>query len=186
MVAKYFFPETTLKQVKEISNSQKGYVVWAFKFWLWIMNKGIRITEYDTLDYKAWANEGISGLKKSVPEKEFNFYLENTKDILSYASDIKKVLKHPSFNLFKQKPTFALLEDAVGKDAVCEVVLDSRTLRKLKGFSLHRVVVIDISGDEVVFHDPAYGPNDKASKEDFRNSWLKAVAEPELCIYERL
>ncbi|MCR4324487.1 MAG: cysteine peptidase family C39 domain-containing protein [Candidatus Curtissbacteria bacterium] len=184
MVAKYFFPEITFEQIAEISNWQKGYVVWAFKFWLWIMDKGVHVNEYDTLDYEAWAKNGLIGLKNSVPEKEFEYYLENSKDLETYTSDINKVLKHQNFTLVKEKPTFELLENAVKNDGVCEVVLDSRTLRDREGFSLHRVVVLGISDDEVIFHDPAYAPNTKVSKEKFMSSWLEAVPEPELCIYK--
>ncbi|MCR4324419.1 MAG: hypothetical protein NUV69_01905 [Candidatus Curtissbacteria bacterium] len=185
MVAKHFFPESTFEQIAEISNWQKGYVVWAFKFWLWIIDKDIKITEYDTLDYDAWAKEGLHGLKKSVSEKEFNYYLNNSKDLESYSEDIAKVLQHPNFTLVQKKPTFEQLEEAVNSEKVCEVVLDSRTLRDHDGFSLHRVVVLGINKDEITFHDPAFAPNTKVSKEKFIKSWLEAVSEPELCVYER-
>jgi len=185
MVGKYFFPEVTFDQLAEISDWQKGYVIWAFKFWLWIIDKGIKITEYDTLDYESWAKDGLEGLKRSVSEKEFNFYIKNTKYINSYSSDIEKVLKHPNFTLVREKPTFEILEEAVKSGKVCEVVLDSRTLRDREGFSLHRAVILYIKEDEVVFHDPAHEAHSKASKEKFTKSWLEAVSEPELCIYER-
>jgi len=184
MVAKYFFPDITFEQLAKISQWQKGYVVWAFKFWLWILDKGILIKEYDTLDYEAWAKDGLASLKNSVSEKEFNYYLENSKDLESYSSDISKVLQHPNFSLVRKNPTFEQLEEAVNGDKVCEVVLDSRTLRDREGFSLHRVVALAISDDEVTFHDPAYAPNTKVSKEKFIKAWLEAVSEPELCIYE--
>lgn len=185
MVAKHFFPESTFDQIAEISNWQKGYTVWAFKFWLWIMDKGIKIEEYDLLDYEAWAKDGLAGLKSSVSGKEFNYYLENSKDLESYAHDIRKVLKHPNFTLVTEKPTQKQLESAINNGHICEVVLDSRTLRDRDGFSLHRVVVLDINNKEVIFHDPAFAPNTKVSKEKFLRSWLNAVAEPELCIYTK-
>ena len=46
MTAKYFFPEVTFDQIAEISQWEEGYIVWAFKFWLWIMDKGIKITPH--------------------------------------------------------------------------------------------------------------------------------------------
>lgn len=183
MVAKHFFPKVTFEQIAKISNWQKGYVVWAFKFWLWIMDKGVFIKEYDTLDYETWAKNGLIGLKNSVSAKELNYYLENSKDLESYSADISKMLDHPNFTLVKEKPSFELLEGAVNGGYVCEVVLDSRTLRDREGFSLHRVVVLEINNYEVIFHDPAYEPNAKVPKEKFIESWLETVSEPELCIY---
>jgi hypothetical protein len=185
MVGKYFFPELTFDQLAEISDWQKGYVIWAFKFWLWVMDKGVLIREYDTLDYESWAKEGVNGLKKSVSKKEFNFYTKNTKDINSYSSDINKVLQHPNFTLVREKPTFETLAEAVKSNKVCEVVLDSRTLRGVEGFSLHRVVILGLKGNQVIFHDPARDPYTKVDKERLIISWLEAVSEPELCIYER-
>ena len=185
MVGKYFFPEVTFDQLAKLSYWQRGYVICAFKFWLWIMDKGIKITEYDILDYESWAKEGMEGLKRSVSEKEFNFYVENTKDIESYSFEIDKVLKHPNFTLIRKKPTFENLEKSIKTGKICEVVLDSRTLRDKEGFSLHRMIILDINGKEVIFHDPAQGPHIKVSKEKFISAWLEAVSEPELCVYER-
>jgi hypothetical protein len=128
--------------------------------------------------------EGLEGLKKSVSEKEFNFYLQNTKNLESYSKDIKKVLANPNFNFHKQKPTFEMLRNAIVSGNVCEIVLDPRKLRNEEGFSLHRVVVLEINNIEVTFHDPAVGEFQKTSIENFTSAWLIAVNEPELCIYE--
>lgn len=185
MVAKHFFLHTTFDQIAEISNWHKGYTVWAFKFWLWIMDKGVKITEYDMLNYEAWAKDGLSGLKNSVSEKEFKYYLKNSKDLEAYSADIQKVLAHPNFTLKREKPTLDQLVTAVDKGQVCEVVLDSRTLRDRDGFSLHRVVVLDISKSEVTFHDPHVEPDSKVSRNRFIKAWLEAVSEPELCIYRK-
>ncbi len=184
MVAKYFFPETTFEEIAQVSDWQKGYVIWPFKFWLWLLEKDIKIEDYDLIDAGKWANEGITGLKESVSEKEFDYYIKNTKDIDSYAADIKKVLQNPEFAYHKEKPTLQLLKDAVQSGTICEVVLNAGVLRDTSDFILHRVVVLDISDTEIIFHDPALGPNIQADKEKFENAWLSAVSEPELCIYK--
>lgn len=175
MVAKYFFPEVSLQDIARISEWKEGYVVWAYKFWLWIMDKGVKIEEYDLVDAKAWAHEGLEGLRKSVSEKEFNYYIENTKDIESYSEDIKKVLSHPNFIFHKQKPTLELLENKLLEGNICEVVLDSRTLRNKEGFSLHRVVILGIENGNVFFHDPAHEDKGNISIEKFKSSDRKSV-----------
>lgn len=185
MVAKHFFSEITLEQVAKISQWDPGYVVWSFKFWLWIMDKGIKIVEYDTLDYEIWAERGEEGLKESIGEKEFLFYKENTKDLGAYSEDIKRVLQHKNFTHIKAKPTFVHLEKAYRNGAVCEVVLDSATLDGDSGFSLHRVVILEV-GDSVTFHDPREDkamPSRRISSELFEKGWLQAIKEPELCAY---
>lgn len=187
MVAKYFFPETTFKQIAKISNWEPGFIVWAFKFWCWIMEKGIEVEDYDLIALRAWADEGIKGLRKSVSEKEFGFYKKNTKDLNELTEDIRKVMKHKNFTYYQQRPKFSDLLKAFNKGSVCEVVLDARTLDNGEGFSLHRIVILDVNEKNVTFHDPREKPQParKETIELFRKSWLEAVSEPELCVYRK-
>lgn len=185
MVAKHFFPSTTLEEVSKISNWEPGYVVWAFQFWLWLLNKGITITEYDRIDYKAWAERGITGLKQSTSQKEFEFYQNNTKDLESYSGDIQRLLQYKNFIHKKRNPTLDDLEKAYQKELVCELVLNSQVLDNSLEFTLHRIIPVDITEDSVAFHDPDVGPARRVSKPLFKKSWLEAISEPELCIYHK-
>lgn len=187
MVAKYFFPDVTFEQIARISGWESGFVVWAFKFWQWIMDKGVKVDDYDLIALQTWADEGIEGLKKSVSEKEFRFYQENTKDLDKLTEDIRKVMHHKNFTYHQQKPKLSDLVTAFTNGCVCEVVLDSRTLDGREGFSLHRVVVLDIDDKDITFHDPREKPRParKESVELFRKAWLESVSEPEFCIYKK-
>ncbi len=187
MTAKYFFPEVTYKQVGEISNWKKGYVVWPFRFWLWMAEKGIKIRDYDLIDYEAWSEKGAQGLKESVSQKEYQWLKKNSTDLDEIGNNIANLFKQKNFTYKRKKPQFSHLENGFNKHSVCEVVLDSRTLNNQKGFSLHRVVVTDIGKDYVKFHDPKpeAGPHRKETKDLFKKSWLDAVDDSELCIYSK-
>lgn len=187
MTAKYFFPETTFEEIAEISDWQPGYIVWAFKFWLWIMDKGIKIEDFDPLNLRLWADEGLDGLRKSASKEEFDFYLKNTKDIDVLAEDIQKVLQHKNFIHHQGKPSFEDLVNAQAENAVCEVVLNSNLLNGKNGLGLHRVVMLDIDGTTITFHDPSKTnprPARQESIELFKQAWL-SLSEPELCVYRR-
>lgn len=187
MTARYFFPESTFEKIAKISDWYPEYVIWAFKFWLWIMDKGIKITNYDLIDLEAWANKGVDGLKKSISKREFDFYMDNTKNIKSHSDDIKKVLAHSNFIHYRKKPKWNDLVGAFNRGAVCEITLNSHVLNNKKDFSLHRIVILDINDKEIVFHDPSKKPR-PARKESvalFKKAWLETVDEPELCIYEK-
>lgn len=187
MTAKYFFPEVTFDEIAKISDWTPNYVVWPFKFWKWIMDKGIKIADYDLIDYQGWANEGAIVLENSMSEKELNWLKNNSKDLEKIGKDIKEVLEHKNFTYLREKPTFEKLSEEASKGNVCEVVLDSRTLDKREGFSLHRVVITSINEDSITLHDPRENPlpNREESIEHFKNSWLVAVSDPELCIYTK-
>lgn len=76
MIAQYLLPgeDISFEQLGRIANWKKGYVVWGFPVWKWLMDKGMYMTDYDVINYEAWAKKGLAGLKRSVPEKEFNYY----------------------------------------------------------------------------------------------------------------
>ena len=189
MTARYFFPETTFEQLAEISDWQKGYVIWGFKFWLWIMDKGIKITEYDLIDLEKWSNNGIESLKNEIAEEEYQFIVEHTYKIDSYSEDIKKVLAHPNFIFKRQRPTWNDLIEAFKSGAVCEIVLDSVTLDGKNGrISLHRVIVLDINERIITFHDPRTNKSRPKRTENiqlFKKAWLETLDSPELCIYKK-
>ena len=185
MVAKYFFPEITTEVIKMVAGWEPDYTVWAFKFWRWIMDCGIKIEEYELIDYNLWAEEGLTGLRKSVSDSEFNFYTKYAKDIGVYPEQIKAILNHKNFKYHKAKPTYEQLNDALANKKVCTVVLDSRSLRNLTGFSLHQVVILSASKDQVNIHDPLTGPNLAIPKATFIKAWLEKVSQPELTVYSR-
>ncbi len=187
MVARHFFPEITAEDIKEIADWESGYVVWPFKFWLWLLDKGISIEDYDLIDYEAWAREGADGLKKSTPEKEFGYYFKHTKNLDTYGASISALLNHPNFTYHREKPEFQHLEHALHDGKICEVVLNSKALRNKDGFSLHRVIVLDLTDTGAILHDPSHsgGPNLRVSKEKFLRAWLKTTSAPELCTYSK-
>jgi hypothetical protein len=192
MVGRSFFPEITFKQIAEISDWHKGYLVWGFRFWLWIMDKGIKITNYDLIDLNAWAKNGIDILGEGISKEELEIYKNKTYKVEEYSEVIKKVLAHSNFIFKRERPTWEDLEKAFQRGAVCEVVLDCLTLdeqEKSDKISLHRVIVLDITDKEIVFHDPRTNkprPKRKESIELFKKAWLERLNGPELCIYERI
>ena len=152
------------------------------------MDKHIEITNYDLIDYESWANKGVEGLKQSVSEKEFEFYYDNSKDLKSHTEEIRRVLNHVNFNFIRKKPIFEDLVREFNNGGVCEVVLDAPTLDNKSGFSLHRVVVLNITKDTITIHDPRVEeekPNRKVNKDLFIKAWLEAISQPELCVYRK-
>ena len=71
MVSMYFFPNTNFEKIAKISRWKEGYVVWEMPFWNWIMEQGVNVTNYDLINFTAWAEQGTEGLKASVPENLF-------------------------------------------------------------------------------------------------------------------
>jgi hypothetical protein len=156
MVSQHLFPRSriTFERLGETAHWHKGYVVWEFPVWNWLMDRGVHITDYDVIDYKTWAKEGAKGLQQSLPADEFAWYKENTYDLDEVTESIRGALAHPNFSLQKRKPTWRDVVREYHMPGICDIVLNSRVLNHQSGFAAHRVVLVEITRDEVIFHDP--------------------------------
>ncbi|HYH75225.1 MAG TPA: hypothetical protein VD735_04675, partial [Candidatus Saccharimonadales bacterium] len=131
-----------------------GYVVWEFPIWKWLMGRGLQITDYDVIDYDAWIADGVPGLQRTLPANEFEWYQKNTYDLNEVTPHIRAVFDHPNFTYHKRKPTWDDVIAEYNNPGLCDIVLNSKALNREEGFAAHRVVLIEITDVEVVFHDP--------------------------------
>lgn len=187
MCAQYLLPDEhiTFEQLGKIGDWHEGYVIWAYPIWKWLMDKGIHIFNRDISDKDTWVKDGVEGLKKSVSPKEFKFYKENTYDLEQVTKDLRLVDKHPNFKYEQCKVTWDMIVDAVRQPGICDLTLDGRKLHRAEGFTVHRVVLIDITDDEVIFHDPTLkgdGAYKHESIKHFRAA-VESLSGPELCYY---
>lgn len=187
MSAQYLLPneDITFEKFGEIGEWKKGYVIWAFPIWKWLMDKGVKIEDYDSVDYDLWAKEGTEGLRKSSPKKAFEYTKKYTYDLDKVSQQAKLVFEHPNFKYTKGHVTWDMIVEATKKPGICEVTLDGRKLHRTDGFTLHRVVLIEINDKEVIFHDPTL-ENDGAYKREpieFFKSCIDSVGDTELCRY---
>ncbi len=187
MAAQFLLPEKnfTFEQLAKVANWKKGYVVWGFKLWKWLMDQGIHIVDYDTIDYEAWAKEGVKGLRKSVPAKEFKFYKENTYDLEAESMSVSEMVDHPNFTYIKKRPLWKDVVKEFNKPGICDVTLNGRLLHGQEGFTVHRVILIEINEKEVIFHDPNNdwsGEYAQRPLKEFR-AIFEAMSQPELARY---
>lgn len=156
MAAQYLLPNKnlTFEQLGKIARWKDGYVVWSFTLWAWLMNRGVHIVNYDTIDYESWATKGVQGLEESCTKKVFDFYNENTFDLKAETQYINKMYNHDSFTYINKKPTWDDVVREHNSSGVCDVTVDSAKLNNIDGFILHRVILLDITDTEVIFNDP--------------------------------
>ena len=176
MVARFLLPKEniTFEQLGKIASWKRGYVVWAYPVWKWLMDKGVYITDIDIIDSELWAKEGTKGLRKSVSAKEFQFYKSNTYDLDEISEQLSMVYDHPNFTYVRKKLTWTDVIEQFNKPGICDMTLDGRKLHRKEGFSVHRIVLVDITDSNVVFHDPVSddsGAYKRESIEHFRDSF---------------
>ena len=146
MVAQHLLPHAniTFELLSEVANWRKGYVVWEFPVWKWLMDRGVCIADYDIIDYDAWSKEGPTGLKRSVSPEEFTWYEKNTFDLNEVTKHIQQSLTHSNFTHFRKKPAWDDVVAEYKNPGICDIVLNSRTLNRQEGFAAHRVVIVEI------------------------------------------
>jgi hypothetical protein len=187
MIARYLLPsaDITFDQLGRVADWRKGYVVWEFPIWKWLMDKGVHIVDYDVIDYDAWVKDGVEGLKRSVPEEEFDWYEANTFDLNEVTGHIREAFNHNNFSFVHRKPIWEDVLAEYAKPGICDIVLNSRALNHKEGFAAHRVVLIEINDTEVVFHDPNYDGSGEYRHEPrvhFRKAF-EAIESPALARY---
>lgn len=187
MAAQYLLPNRnfTLERLAKIAGWRKGYVVWGFKLWKYLMDQGIHVIDYDTFDYETWVSKGFEALKKSLPAKDFKFYKDNSYGLEGESKYIKGMLNHPNFTYVNKKPTWEDVVKEFKQPGICDITLNSRLLNRKDGFVIHRVVLLDITDQEVVFHDPNSDWSGKNRREplNFFRKVFEAMEEPELARY---
>lgn len=187
MIAQYLLPDKgiTFEQLGKIANWRKGYVVWEFPVWKWLMDRGVHITDYDVINYELWAKEGVEGLKQSLPADEFTWYTENTYDLNEVTEHLREVFDHSNFSYEQRKPKWNDVVAEYNKPGICDIVLNANALNNKEGFAAHRVVLIEITDTEVIFHDPNINGSGKYRHESighFRHA-IEATESPALTRY---
>jgi len=158
MVAQYLLPDlnVTFEQLGKIGDWHKGYVIWEFPIWNWLLDRGIYISNYEPADEVSWANGGIEGLKKSISTEEFTWYEKNTYSLAAVTKDLQKTLINPHFTYIHRQPLWQDVINEHAKSGICDITLNLQALNHKDGLDVHRVVLLDITNTEVVFHDPNF------------------------------
>ncbi|MGE4350998.1 MAG: hypothetical protein AB7E52_02290 [Bdellovibrionales bacterium] len=191
MVAKTFFPHTTLDDIKRITRWHDGKVVWAPPFHLWMVENGVRIVAFDAVRYDIWREKGFDAMAEVLDPETFAFYKRNTFEPDVYREDIQKLAAKSGYTYHLQQPLPADLKKALADGAVCEALVDSCALNGKDGFSLHRIVVLSLDEESITLHDPV-NPGEapraayKIPLQRFLKAWPSERGGPdscELCCY---
>jgi len=187
MVAQYLLPNLgiTFEQLGKIAGWEKGYAVWPFPVWEWLMDKGVKIVDYDVIDYKLWANKGYESLKNSLPSVEYDAYKKSTYDINLVGRQVKLAFAHPNFTYVRKKVSWDDVVAEFNKPGICDLTINLNALNRLDGYVAHRIVLLDITPAEVVFHDPRKDIDGSYRHEsiEFFKLVFEGVEGPELTRY---
>lgn len=188
MTARSFFPDVDAGEIARITGWKPNRIVWAFPFWLWMMERGVLIREYDTIDYVAWAERGIAGLAESLDAASLDYVTQRTGDLTACEEPLRRCLEHPGFSFSRQEPDLTTLRRSLSPTSVCEAAVCSMRLDREPGFSLHKVVVLEAPDERIILHDPVWPgasprPFYEVAVEDFMPAWQLGK---ELTVYERM
>jgi hypothetical protein len=188
MAARYLFPDKkiTFDQLAEIADYHVGYVVWGFPVWQWLIEQGAEITDYDIVDYGAWAKDGIDGYRKSVSEEHFNYVTGQTFDIKKDTKNLQKLYGNPVFHFVKKVVDWEDVLENFRKPGICDLTLAMGVIDGKNELLLHRVVLLDITDTEVIYHDPnnaGNGANRHTPIDIFKKAFLAIPDGSEICHY---
>ena len=155
MVANALGFDYFLADILKITKSEIGFA----PFWRFLVeNKNIKIIDFSINNLEIWAEKGFSAFQQEIGEKPFNFLKERISDPNQYQDDLKYLFGNNNFKFYHQEPSVDLLKEYFTKGYVCDVMLDPWLIygEEPPRYSLHRVIILDINGDEIIFHDPSF------------------------------
>ncbi|MDO9399242.1 MAG: hypothetical protein Q7T79_00935 [bacterium] len=154
MVANALGFDYPLEYILKITKSEIGF---AF-FWRFLIeNKNIEIVDFSKNNLKIWAEKGFIHFQQETKKEPFNFFNNRMTDLNKYQEDLKYLFKNKNFKFFHKKPNTNLLKKYFSERYVCDVMLDPWLIygEKPPYYSLHRVFIVDINNDEIIFHNPS-------------------------------
>lgn len=154
MVASALGLHYSLKDILKITKSEIGFA----PFWRFLIKKhNIEVVDFSENNLKTWAEKGFIKFQQEINEKIFDFLKGRIANPNKYQEDLKSLFKNKKFKFYHQKPNVDLLKEYFSKGYVCDVMLDPWLIygEKPQRYLLHRVFIVDITNDAIIFHDPA-------------------------------
>jgi hypothetical protein len=151
-----------------------------------MIEQGAHITDYDVIDYNAWAREGLDGYRKSVSPENFRRITDLTYNINKDTEDLRKLYNTPNFKFIKKRLAWNDVVRNFQKPGICDLTINIKLLDNSRSSNNHRVILLDITTDEVVFHDSDNkfsGANRREPLGKFVEAFESVPDGAELCRY---
>jgi hypothetical protein len=157
MVLGYFEPERefTYEELDRISQKLPGKWTWPTAAMLWLMEHRYELRLVEEFDYAAFAERGADYLMEKCGQEVAQVQIENS-DIGREQEIAAKFVQYAP--LEHRIPELADVERFIADNWVVICNVNSSLLHNQSGYSGHFVIVVDVTADEVVIHDPGLPP----------------------------
>lgn len=172
MALKFFEPDRdfTYAELDRLSGKLMDKWTWPTAAMLWLMENGYEVRLIEEFDYHAFALRGADYLIEKCGQEVGQAQIAN--------SDIEREQKIAAkFAAYAPLDHRIPLIDDISRYmadnwvVICNV--NSALLHNLPGYSGHFVVIVEVTGDEVVINDPGLPPQERfaVSRTDFEKAW---------------
>jgi hypothetical protein len=178
MVGEVLGLSENLTDILKVTKSELGFA----PFWRWLVKeKNAQIVDFSFNNLKDWADFGFDRFITQTDPKVVKFFTDRIKNVDDYQNDLKFLFESGYFTFNHINPTVNLLKEYFSKDYACDVMLDPWLIYgdKPEWYSLHRVTIVDVNGDEIIFHDPASDGSEffKSNSSNFEKAFQIEGAE---------
>lgn len=157
-------------KLDQITGKLPGKWTWPTQSFLWLLDHEFELRLIETFDYEKFGKEGKKYLqdkygKEVADSQEVNSDLEREQGLaLQFAH--QKILED-------RVPEWGDLEQLLKEGFLVICNINANELFHQEGYSGHFVVLLDVTSEEIVLHDPGLPPKPslKVSKELFEKAW---------------
>lgn len=156
-ILSYFKPDSSygFEQMCEITGRNSDKAVWAFGYSLWLTDNGFEVQRITTVDYKAFARQGIDYIRDTYGDEIADWQEQNTnfEKALQLADQyIDKV------DIVTKSPQISDIESAMVDGWLAKVMIDSGVVEETGQYLGHSVVVTGVESDSVIYHENGMPP----------------------------
>lgn len=171
MILKYFEPDKdySIEALEEITGKQPEKGSWSFQWSIWFTNHGYKVKHYTTFDFEVFITDGIDYIRRAYGDEVADWQAQNT-DVELARSQAREFLE--KVEVVAKKPTIDDIRKEHGNLSLAKPMVNSRVLNNKGGYEGHSVVILDVDGENIWFHDPGLPAleNRKASHELFQKA----------------
>lgn len=177
-ILKFYFPdkEYSFAYLDKVTGHKKGKWTWDTGILLFLIKLGLEIIYIVDFDYKKFARLGEKYLAASWTDEVYQIQ-KSYSDFKKEQEQAKKLIKKIKRITIKNRPAmFRDLRQLIKANCLIMTPVNPCVLNRREGYLSHLVLITDIKGDKIIFHDPGLPP--RKNREEPIRSFFKAMCYP--------
>jgi hypothetical protein len=163
----------TMEDAEELTGFVLDSPTWQFAELLAFADRGVSVLDAEHFAPEEFVDDAAAAIARQVGDDKAAEWIVSVTDLELEGARVAQCLANPMVTFEDRRPTLIDLQTQLASGAVVICNVNSRVLVGKDGYMPHGVVLLAISDDEVLLHDPGIPPkpNLPVPLEVFERAW---------------